>query len=196
MRCMARMSPARLLGRSSDPISRSAQRAFSSSLVACCVPSLREFVPATYVAPLSPRAGPHFFQPARICMADMSDNALSTELIEFILRPSLRRAPNPPPSDPVSRHRTEIVSSSRDQGSLAERISSSLALCPTLDLASASHQALSSDRAFFCPSGTRAPSPNPDRHQSRTPPGHSPEGGNLRSRMHRHRNGGRPTTPC
>ena len=98
-----------------------------------------------------------FFQPARICMADMSDNALSTELIEFILRPSLRRAPNPPPSDPVSRHRTEIVSSSRDQGSLAERISSSLALCPTLDLASASHQALSSDRAFFCPAGTRDP---------------------------------------
>ena len=132
-------------------------RSFSSSLVACCVPSLRELVPATYVAPLSPRAGPHFHQPARICMADMSDIVLSTEPIEFILSLSLRRAPNPPPSDPVSRHRTEIVSSSLDQGSLAERISSSLALCPTLDLASASHQALSSDRAFFCPAGTRDP---------------------------------------
>ena len=41
------------------------------------------------------------------------------------------------PSDPVSQHRTGIVSSSLDPGSPAERISSSLALCPTFDLASA-----------------------------------------------------------
>jgi hypothetical protein len=93
-----------------------------------------------------------FFKPVRICMAGMSDIVLSTGSIEFILRPSLRRAPYPPPSDPVSRHRTGIVSSSLDPGSMAERISSSLALCPTFDLASA----LSSGSnfgwsLFFCP---------------------------------------------
>ena len=83
-----------------------------------------------FVAPLSPRAGPHsFFIMCNDRMADMSAPALPTGSVEFILRLSLRRAPNPPPSDPVSRHRTEIVSSSLDQGSPAERISSSLALC-------------------------------------------------------------------
>lgn len=83
-----------------------------------------------FVAPLSPRAGPHsFFSMCDDCMADMSAPALPTGSVEFILRVLLRRAPNPPPSDPVSQHRTEIVSSSLDQGSPAERIPSSLALC-------------------------------------------------------------------
>ena len=83
-----------------------------------------------FVAPLSPRAGPHsFFIICNDCMADMSVYVLPTEPVEFILESLLRRSPFPPPSDPVSQHRTEIVSSSLDQGSPAERISSSLALC-------------------------------------------------------------------
>lgn len=61
----------------------------------------------------------------------------------------LRRVPFPPPLEQVSQHRTLIVSSSLDHGSPAERISSSLALCLTFDLASALSLALSSDRAFF-----------------------------------------------
>jgi hypothetical protein len=112
---------------------------------------LRNPVPHS-VAPLPPRAGPHFFPaPCTICMADMSDIGLSTGLIEFILHLSLRRAPNPPPSDPVSRHRTEIVSSSLDQGSPAERISSSLALCPTLDLGSGPVISPVFGQGFFLP---------------------------------------------
>lgn len=104
---MASMSPARLLGRSARPISTAAQRALLLLPCSCCVPSLREFVPASDVAPLSPRAGPHSFLSLCIdCMADMSDIVLSTGSIEFILRPSLRRASYPPPSDHVSRHRT------------------------------------------------------------------------------------------
>ena len=104
---MASMSLARLLGRSARPISASAQRALLLLPCSCCVPSLREFVPASDVAPLSPRAGPHSFLSLCIdCMADMSDIVLSTGSIEFILRPSLRRASYPPPSDHVSRHRT------------------------------------------------------------------------------------------
>jgi hypothetical protein len=147
---MACMSLARLLGRSARPISASAQRALLLLPCSCCVPSLRELVPATDVAPLSPRAGPHSFLSLCIdCMADMSLPVLSTGSIEFILRPSLRRAPYPPPSDLVSRHRTGIVSSSLDPGSPAERIPSSLALCPTLDLAPASHQALSPGQGLF-----------------------------------------------
>jgi hypothetical protein len=135
---MARMSHARLLGRSPRPISRPTQRVLLLLPCACCVPSLRELVPATDVAPLSPRAGPHSFLSLSIfCMADMSDIVLSTGQIEFIYASSLRRAPYPPPSDPVSRHRTRIVSSSLDPGSPAERIPSSPALCPTFDLASA-----------------------------------------------------------
>ena len=135
---MARMSPARLLGRSPTPICPSTQRVLSSLPCALLRSSLRELVPATDVAPLSPRAGPHsFLSLCVVCMADMSDIVLSTGALEFIFALSLRRAPYPPPSDPVSRHRTGIVSSSLDQGSLAERISSSLALCPTFDLASA-----------------------------------------------------------
>lgn len=113
---------------------------------------LAGLAPATYVAPLSPRAGPHFFSGTCIvCMADMSASLLSTELIEFILPLSLRRAPYPPPSDPVSRHRTEIVSSSLDQGSWQSGISSSLALCPTFDLASAQSSSPVFGQGFFLP---------------------------------------------
>ena len=62
-------------------------------------------------------------------MADIPTGVLSTDPIEYILQLLLRRAPYPPPSDPASQHRAAIVSSSLDQGSPAERISSSLALC-------------------------------------------------------------------
>jgi hypothetical protein len=55
------------------------------------------------------------------CMADMLASALPTRPAKRICEWSLRRAPYPPPSDPVSRHRTGIVSSSLDQGSPAER---------------------------------------------------------------------------
>jgi hypothetical protein len=124
--------------------------AFSSLPCALLRSLLAGPVPATLWLRSPLERGHIFFSaPCTNCMADMSDIVLSTGPIEFILTGSLRRAPYPPPSDPVSRHRTEIVSSSLDQGSLAERISSSLALCPTLDLASAQSSALSSDRAFF-----------------------------------------------
>jgi hypothetical protein len=77
-------------------------------------------------------------------------SALSTPSIEFILRSLLRRAPYPPPSDPASQHRAAIVSSSLDQGSPAERISSSLALCQHFGFGFGPViQALSSDGAFF-----------------------------------------------
>ncbi len=109
------------------------------------------FKPASLVAPLSPRAGPYFFLVCCIArMADMLIAALSTRAIEFILRSLLRRAPYPPPSDPASQHRAAIVSSSLDQGSPAERISSSLALCPYFRFGFGPvMQALSSDGAFF-----------------------------------------------
>jgi hypothetical protein len=77
-----------------------------------------------------PSGGAIFFPfTCTIRMADMPLAALSTSAIEFILAMLLRRAPYPPPSDPASQHRAAIVSSSLDQGSPAERISSSLALC-------------------------------------------------------------------
>ena len=135
---MASMSPARLMGIRPQPICPSAQRVLLLLPCALLRSLLAGIRSCNFVAPLSPRAGPHsFLSLCDFCMADMSDITLSTDPIEYILRVSLRRAPNPPPSDPASRHRTEIVSSSLDQGSLAERISSSLALCPTFDLASA-----------------------------------------------------------
>ncbi len=122
-------------------------RPLRSLLVGTCSRSL--------VAPLSPRAGPHFFcRTCSICMAGIPHTVLPTRSVEFIKGASLRRVPYPPPSEQVSRHRTGIVSSSLDPGSPAERISSSLALCPTFDLASALSSALSSDRAFFCLAGS------------------------------------------
>ena len=106
------------------------QRALpSSSLAPPAFPPGGISLPSLYGSALPSSGATFFFQPTRNCMADMFVIVLSTDPIEFILPLSLRRAPYPPPSDPVSRHRTEIVSSSLDQGSLAERISSSLALC-------------------------------------------------------------------
>ena len=127
------MLGAQLLGRSSRHICLGTQRALPFSLAPVAFPPC-ETRSRKFMAPLSPRAGPYSFPHLRQKrMADMSDIVLSIGLIEFIYRSSLRRGPYPPPSGQVSRHRTEIVSSSLDQGSLAERISSSLALCPTLD---------------------------------------------------------------
>jgi hypothetical protein len=129
-RCIARMLSAQLLGRSPPSISLSTQRVLLLLPCTPCVPSLREAIPATVWLHSPLEWGPHPFLSTCIdCIADMSDIALPTEPVEFILKLLLRRAPNPPPSDPVSQHRTEIVSSSLDQGSTAERISSSLALC-------------------------------------------------------------------
>ena len=105
---------------------------------------------APCVASLSPRAGPHsFLAICTDCMAGIPSARLLVDQIGRILKSLLRRASNPPPSNPASQHRTRSVSSSLGQGSKVERISSSLALCHTFDLASAQSQALSSDRAFF-----------------------------------------------
>jgi hypothetical protein len=151
--CIAIIRIARLLGTTHPPISPLAQQALllpplrllRSLLVGTCSHIL--------VAPLSPRAGPHFVCAACIrCMADMLHLPLPTIPVEFIRGVSLRRVPYPPPSEQVSRHRTGIVSSSLDPGSPIGRISSSLAPCHTFDLASALSTALSPDRAFFCPS--------------------------------------------
>src|SRR5690606_38231545 len=91
-----------------------------------CVPSLWGPVP-TALWLRSPLERGHFFCRTCInCMADMFIIVLPTRSVEFIRRVSLRRVPYPPPSEQVSRHRTGIVSSSFDHGSLAERISSPL----------------------------------------------------------------------
>ena len=105
---------------------------------------------APCVASLSPRARPHSF--LAICMDRIAGIPLARLLAignGSILALLLRRASNPPPSNPASQHRTWSVSSSLGPGSKVERISSSLALCRTFDLASAQSQALSSDGAFF-----------------------------------------------
>ena len=91
-----------------------------------------------FVAPLSPRAGPHSF-PAR---ANLHGWHVTHGIVYQFGRVHIAlvaeaRSDLLLPSDPVSQHRTGIVSSSLDPGSTAERISSSLALCPTFDLASA-----------------------------------------------------------
>ena len=97
---------------------------------ASCVPSLQDLPPATFVAPLSPRAGPYFLIiTCSPCMAGLSTPPLWTTSVIGILISLLRRAPYPPPSDPASQHRTGIVSSSLDPGSPAGRLSSSLAHC-------------------------------------------------------------------
>ena len=108
-----------------------------------------------FVAPLSPRAGPHSF-PAR---ANLHGWHVTHGIVYQFGRVHIAlvaeaRSDLLLPSDPVSQHRTGIVSSSLDPGSTAERISSSLALCPTFDLASA----LSSGSnfgwsLFFCLAG-------------------------------------------
>ena len=111
---------------------------------------LRDLGLAPCVASLSPRARPHSF--LAICtdrMAGIPRPQLLAGRFARILKSLLRRASNPPPSNPASQHRTWSVSSSLGPGSKVERISSSLALCHTFDLASAQSQALSSDRAFF-----------------------------------------------
>ena len=111
---------------------------------------LRDLGLAPCVASLSPRARPHSF--LAICtdrMAGIPRPQLLAGRFGRILKSLLRRASNPPPSNPASQHRARSVSSSLGQGSKVERISSSLALCHTFDLASAQSQALSSDRAFF-----------------------------------------------
>jgi hypothetical protein len=128
--CISCMPFAQLL--SKRPLHIWASHSRRSLLLPCasCVPSWQALRLAGLVAPLSPRAGPYFFPfTCTIRMADMPLAALSTSAIEFILTMLLRRAPYPPPSDPASQHRAAIVSSSLDQGSPAERISSSLALC-------------------------------------------------------------------
>ena len=149
---------AQLLGRCSRPISVFTQRVL-------LLPPLRPAAFPPCEIPVSqlcgsalPSSGAIFFSRAvHFCMADMSDIVLSIEWVEFIYRVSLRRAPYPPPSDPVSRHRTEIVSSSLDQGSPAERISSSLALCPTFDLASAQSSSPVFGQGFFLPARPDTP---------------------------------------
>ena len=111
---------------------------------------LRDLGLAPCVASLSPRARPHSF--LAICtdrMAGIPRPQLLAGRFARILKSLLRRASNPPPSNPASQHRARSVSSSLGQGSKVERISSSLALCHTFDLASAQSQALSSDGAFF-----------------------------------------------
>ena len=107
------------------------QRALpSSSLAPPAFPPGGISLPSLYGSAL-PSSGAIFFCPSCCvrCMADMPVGVLSTDPIEYILQLLLRRAPYPPPSDPASQHRAAIVSSSLDQGSPAERISSSLALC-------------------------------------------------------------------
>ena len=78
----------------------------------------------------SPLERGHFFgvPSCDVRMADMSAFPLLLRPITRIFNLLLRRAPYPPPSDPASQHRAVIVSSSLDQGSPVERISSSLAL--------------------------------------------------------------------
>ena len=98
------------------------------------------------------------------CMADMPPGVLSTDPIEYILQLLLRRAPYPPPSDPASQHRAAIVSSSLDQGSPAERISSSLALCQDFGFGfGLVFRPCLRTGPFFCPAARRF---NP--HQSGT----------------------------
>ena len=123
----------------------------SSSLAPPAFPPGRTCACQPYGSAL-PSSGAIFFVPCvcAICMADMYPGILLTGAIEFIFIVLLRPAPYPPPSDPASQHRAAIVSSSLDQGSPAERISSSLALCSYFGFGFGPVvQALSSDGAFF-----------------------------------------------
>ena len=132
MRTMhSKHTPSPIVGQH-DAAYMSNHTAGASLLLPCapCVPSLQDLPPATLVAPLSPRAEPYFLQsPCGVRMADLSAIPLLRPRETGIFIVLLRRAPYPPPSDPVSQHRALIVSSSLDQGSPVERISSSLALC-------------------------------------------------------------------
>ena len=160
--CIANMSPARLLGRSARPICPLITAVRLLLPCAPCVPSLREFVPATLWL-RSPLERGHILFPAR---ANLHGWHVTHGIVYQFGRVHIAlvaeaRSDLLLPSDPVSQHRTGIVSSSLDPGSTAERISSSLALCPTFDLASA----LSSGSnfgwsLFFCPA-LRRPSPYP-----------------------------------
>jgi len=84
-------------------------------------------------------------------MAGMTHTALLAGRSSLILDLSLRRAPNPPPSDPASRRRIWIDSPPSIPVHPAERFPPPLRFALTIDLASALSSAPSSDGAFFLP---------------------------------------------
>lgn len=120
-------------------------------LLPAAFPPCGNLFPQTDVAPLSPRAGPHCFpayanvhgcyDPPRIVYWFDRVHIGGVAEACFVLLPRTTYRDT----------RTWIVSSSLDPGSLAERISSSLALCPPFDLASGQSSSPVFGQGFFLP---------------------------------------------